>query len=108
MATDGLRVHAVFANGDLAAFALDGRPAWSKNLGVPDNPYGHATSLATFEGNLIVQWDQGAEEDNKSKLIAIEGATGKVAWQRPACRRLWASPGGQSRRQTADRQPRAT
>lgn len=93
MATDGLRVYAIFANGDLAAFTLDGRPAWSKSLGVPDNPYGHAISLAVFEGNLIVQLDQGAEDDNKSKLLAFDGATGSVVWQTPRpVGASWASP----------------
>ena len=93
MATDGLRVYAIFANGDLAAFTLDGRPVWSRNLGVPENPYGHAASLATFEGNVIVQLDQGNEEDNKSKLIALDGATGKVIWQTPRpVGASWASP----------------
>ena len=92
-ATDGRRVIAIFGNGDLAAFTLEGAPAWSKNLGVPKNPYGHATSLATFEGNLIVQFDQGDAEDNQSKLIALEGATGKVVWQTPRpVGASWASP----------------
>ncbi len=33
MATDGVRVFASFANGDLAALDLEGSPIWSKNLG---------------------------------------------------------------------------
>ncbi len=93
MATDGLRVYVMFATGDVAAFALDGRPVWSKNLGVPDNPYGHATSLATQAGLLIVQLDQATEDDNRSKLIALDGATGKTAWETPRpVGASWATP----------------
>ncbi|MCX6966559.1 MAG: PQQ-binding-like beta-propeller repeat protein [Verrucomicrobia bacterium] len=93
MATDGRRVYALFANGDLAALRLDGTPAWSKNLGVPKNQYGHATSLAIWQGKLIVQLDQGDSEPANSRLIAFDGATGKVLWEKP--RKVpgsWASP----------------
>jgi len=93
MATDGRRVYAIFANGDLAALTLDGAPAWSKNLGVPKNPYGHATSLATWQGKLIVQFDQGEGEPAGSKLYAFDGASGRVAWQTSrAVHASWASP----------------
>jgi len=51
VATDGRRVFAIFANGDLAAFDFSGKPAWSKSLGIPDNGYGHASSLE-IHGNL--------------------------------------------------------
>lgn len=93
MATDGRRVYALFANGDLAALALDGSPVWSKNLGVPDNHYGHATSLATWQGRLLVQYDQGEPEANLSRLFAFDGASGRVLWQkaRPVGA-SWASP----------------
>jgi outer membrane protein assembly factor BamB len=93
MATDGLRVYVIFANGDLAAFTLDGKPAWSKNLGVPHNQYGHAISLAIWEGRVIVQFDQGDADAGLSKLLAFDGATGRVAWQVPRkVPESWASP----------------
>jgi outer membrane protein assembly factor BamB len=60
MATDGRRVYAMFANGDLAAFDFDGHLVWSKFLGFPKNPYGHAASLLTWQDRVIVQFDQGA------------------------------------------------
>ncbi|MCX6927260.1 MAG: PQQ-binding-like beta-propeller repeat protein [Verrucomicrobia bacterium] len=93
MATDGRRVYVLFANGDCAAFTLDGQPLWFKNLGALKNPYGHATSLATWRDRLILQLDQGDAEDNKSKLYALDGRTGQIVWQRP--RKVgasWASP----------------
>jgi outer membrane protein assembly factor BamB len=93
MATDGRRVYVIFANGDCAAFTLEGKPAWSKSFGALKNPYGHATSLATWQDRLIVQLDQGDSEDNKSKLYALDGRTGQIVWQRP--RKVgasWATP----------------
>lgn len=93
MATDGRRVYVMFANGDLAALTLDGAPVWSKNLGVPHNPYGHATSLATWQGRLLVQFDQAEPAEHLSKLYAFDGASGRVLWQktRPVGA-SWASP----------------
>jgi len=82
MATDGRRVYVFFANGDLAALTIDGAPAWSKNLGVPKNPYGHAASLAVWPGKLIVQLDQGESDAPASKLYAFDSASGRVLWER--------------------------
>ena len=93
MATDGRRVYVIFANGDCAAFTLEGQPVWAKSFGALENPYGHATSLATWRDRLIVQLDQGDPEDNKSKLYALDGRTGQIVWQCP--RKVgasWATP----------------
>ena len=93
MATDGLRVYAMFATGDLAAFDFSGKEVWTRSLGIPKNNYGHASSLATHEGRVIVQFDQGTAEDDRSKLLALDGATGKTLWQKT--RRVpagWCSP----------------
>ncbi|MEI6351005.1 MAG: PQQ-binding-like beta-propeller repeat protein [Verrucomicrobiota bacterium] len=93
MAADGRRVYAIFATGDLAAVAFDGTLAWSKHLGVPKNQYGHATSLGIWQGKVLVQLDQGESEPGNSKLIAFDGASGKVVWEksRPVAS-SWASP----------------
>ena len=93
MATDGRRVYVIFANGDCAAFTLEGKLLWSKSVGPLKNPYGHAISLATWQDRLILQLDQGDSEDNKSKLCALDGRTGQMVWQRP--RKVgasWATP----------------
>ena len=37
--TDGKRVYAIFANGDLACFDFDGKRLWAMSLGNPDNLY---------------------------------------------------------------------
>jgi outer membrane protein assembly factor BamB len=93
-ATDGRRVFAIFANGDLAAFDFKGNLAWSKSLGIPENAYGHASSLVTYKNLLVVQFDQGtSEKASKSKLLAFDSATGNPVWQtaRPV-KNSWPSP----------------
>jgi outer membrane protein assembly factor BamB len=88
--TDGFRVYSMFANGDLAAMGLDGKQVWAKNLGLPDNPYGHGASLAIWRDRLLVQYDRA---DFQSKLLAFQTDTGKELW---AAKRevgaSWASP----------------
>ena len=93
MASDGRRLYVIFANGDLGAFTFDGKLVWSKGLGPLKNPYGHAASLATWRDRLILQLDEGDNEEGKSKLYALDGHTGQVLWQTP--RKVgasWASP----------------
>ena len=91
--TDGRRVFAIFANGDLAAFDFDGNLAWAKSLGLPDNNYGHASSLTTYRGLLIVQFDQGGGDDAKSAILAFDAATGELAWKaKRAMPNSWCSP----------------
>jgi outer membrane protein assembly factor BamB len=91
--TDGRRVFAIFANGDLAAFDISGTLAWSKSLDMPENTYGHASSLATYKNLLLVQFDQGSPTRPKSKLLAFDAASGKIVWQadRPVPN-SWSSP----------------
>jgi outer membrane protein assembly factor BamB len=89
MTTDGNRVYAIFGTGDIIAFDLDGNREWARNLGVPDNHYGHSSSLLTWQGKLYVQYDT-----NKSgKLLILDVKTGntlkeirrdeKISWSSP-------------------------
>jgi outer membrane protein assembly factor BamB len=93
MATDGRRVYAIFANGDLGAVNFDGSIAWTKYLGPFKNAYGYAASLAVWGNNLVIQLDQGGKPGEGSKLISLQGADGRVLWERsrpvPAS---WATP----------------
>ena len=79
MATDGVRVFAIFSTGDLIAFDLDGNQAWAKNLGVPDKPYGHSSSLVVYENLLLVQFDQR----ENSFLSGLDVVSGQVRWRTP-------------------------
>lgn len=93
MATDGLRVYAMFATGDAAAFDFDGRPLWTVSLGVPKNDYGHASSLAIHHDRLVIQFDQGKRSEKRSRLMALEGTTGKPLWEVSRdVPNSWASP----------------
>lgn len=93
MATDGGHIYVIFATGALACIDMDGRLIWHKALGIPDSPYGYASSLEVFDDILIVQYDQGQPEDNKSRLLAFEGKTGRPLWQVPRpVGASWTSP----------------
>ena len=94
MATDGRRVYAMFANGDVVAFNLSGKKLWAHNLDNPKNRYGHANSLATYKSLLIVQFDQGdSAEDGLSRVLALNGPDGKTVWETPRpVRDSWSSP----------------
>ncbi|MGD0092933.1 MAG: PQQ-binding-like beta-propeller repeat protein [Planctomycetota bacterium] len=88
-ATDGRRVYAIFANGDLAAFDFSGKQVWARSLGLPKNKYGHAASLLTCGNLLIVPWDQ----DVNAKLLALNSRTGKTVWEVPrSYDSSWATP----------------
>jgi outer membrane protein assembly factor BamB len=89
MTTDGHRVYAIFANGDLAALDFDGKPAWSKNLGLPKNHYGHSSSLIMFRDLLIIQFDQ----TGGAKIMALSGKSGEKAWEvQRDVKVSWSSP----------------
>ena len=93
VATDGRRVCAIFANGDVAAISMEGKPLWVRSLGAPENMYGHAASLALWRNVLVVVWDQGAADDGKSKLLGLDVATGKPLWETPReVANSWTSP----------------
>jgi outer membrane protein assembly factor BamB len=81
VATDGRRVYAIFPTGDVAGFDFQGRRLWHKNLGLPDNSYGYASSLETYEKLVLIQYDQGDGTEGKSRIIALDGQSGKTAWE---------------------------
>ena len=92
-ATDGRHVYAIFANGDLAALNFDGTVAWAKSVGVMKNSFGHASSLAIWQGTVIVQLDQGESGSSDSKLLAFDGANGRPVWQQTRTVPVsWATP----------------
>ncbi|NQZ71233.1 MAG: PQQ-like beta-propeller repeat protein [Lentisphaeria bacterium] len=89
--TDGERVYAIFANGDLMALNANGSNLWEKNMGLPDNAYGHSASLLIHDDKLIVQWDhKGAN----SGIYAFHLVTGKELWKvdREEYPDSWSSP----------------
>ncbi|MHC5055744.1 MAG: outer membrane protein assembly factor BamB family protein [Planctomycetota bacterium] len=91
--TDGRRVYAIYANGDIGAFDYEGKQVWARALGLPDNSYGFAQSLAMWRGLVIIQFDQSGDEGPPSALHALDAATGRTVWvTEREIERSWASP----------------
>jgi outer membrane protein assembly factor BamB len=89
LTTEGERVYGVFATGDVVAFTMDGKKAWSRNLGAFKNSYAHSSSLLLWGGKLLVQFDH----EGGGKLIAMDAKSGKTVWEQPrAVKSSWASP----------------
>jgi outer membrane protein assembly factor BamB len=87
--TDGIRVYAIFGTGDIIAFDMDGNRAWARNLGVPDNHYGHSSSLIGWKDKLFVQYDTNRGQ----RLLALNVLNGETVWETPRSVKVsWASP----------------
>lgn len=86
---DGKRVFAIFGTGDIIAFDFAGNRLWARNLGVPDNHYGHSSSLLTWNNMVFVQYDT----QSGSKVMALDVATGNTVWEKRRTSQVsWASP----------------
>ncbi|QIA07521.1 outer membrane protein assembly factor BamB family protein [Draconibacterium halophilum] len=89
LTTDGNAVFAIFGTGDVIAFDMNGKRLWAKNLGVPDNHYGHSSSLITWDGKLLIQYDT----NRGGKVMALSNQTGETVWETQRNSKIsWASP----------------
>ncbi len=89
MSTDGELVFAIFATGDLAAWDMDGNRVWAKNVGIPDNHYGHSSSLMNYQDLLLVQFDHNKDRH----LFAFQSKSGKQVYDVKRDNDIsWASP----------------
>ncbi|WP_423127596.1 PQQ-binding-like beta-propeller repeat protein [Gaoshiqia sp. Z1-71] len=89
MATNGHAVFALFGTGDVISLNMSGKRLWAKNLGVPDNHYGHSSSLIIYKDKLLVQYDT----NRGAKVMALAMADGSVKWETPRNVKIsWASP----------------
>lgn len=89
VATNGNQVCAIFATGDIICADMQGKQLWAKNLGVPDNHYGYASSLLIYGNSLIVQYDN----QNSPKVVALDLATGAERWSTSRTEKVtWSSP----------------
>ena len=89
VATDGVNVCAIFATGDVVCVDMDGKRKWARNLGMPDNHYGHSSSLIIYQGILLIQFDT----NQQGKVLGLDIASGDTKWEtlRPS-KVSWASP----------------
>ena len=88
-ATNGELVCAIFATGNLVCLDFEGNRVWAKNLGVPENHYGHSSSLIIHGNKLLVQYDHF----KKKSIMAFDIQTGNLLWE--TIRKVaisWASP----------------
>ena len=88
-ATNGKVVCAVFANGNLICFDMNGKQKWSKNIGVPESSYGYSSSLLIFENLLLVQFDSNV----KLSISGFDLETGDQKWETLRTgHAVWSSP----------------
>ena len=89
VATNGKQVCAIFATGDVICADMDGKRLWAKNLGVPENHYGFASSLLMYGNELIIQYDN----NSNAKLIALSTVNGNLLWSKSRKDKIaWSSP----------------
>jgi len=88
-ATNGRNVYAIFATGDLVCLDLDGERIWAKNMGIPDNHYGHSSSLILWKDKLFIQFDTNVA----GKVLALDAQSGEQVWETARTSKIsWASP----------------
>jgi outer membrane protein assembly factor BamB len=75
----------VTGTGAVAAFTMEGREVWKRNLQRDYGPFGlnwgYASSPLFYDGKLIIQVLHGNNTDDPSYLVALDGATGKEVWR---------------------------
>lgn len=88
-ATNGELVAAIFATGDVICADMDGKRLWAKNLGVPDNHYGYASSLLMYGNMLIIQYENNLD----AKVLALNAKNGNTIWSKSTKDKIaWSSP----------------
>lgn len=88
-ATNGRQVCAIFATGDVICADMEGRRLWAKNLGVPENHYGFASSLLMYGNEVIIQYDNSSN----ARLIALSATNGSLLWSKSRRDKIaWSSP----------------
>jgi len=84
--TDGERVYAWFATGQIAAIDVSGTLVWKKHLGAEYGPFeinwGHGSSPALHNGLLVLI----CYHDAQSYLLGLDAKTGAVRWKTDARR----------------------
>ncbi len=87
-ATDGNVVVATFGTGNVVAMSMEGKPLWAKHIGIPDNHYGHSSSLIIYDKIVLVQFDDRKDP----RLLALDVQTGELLWEEVRDTISWSSP----------------
>jgi outer membrane protein assembly factor BamB len=79
--TDGERIYAWFATGQIAAIDLSGKLVWKKHLGAEYGPFeinwGHGSSPVVYKDQLILV----CYHEKASYLLSLDARTGGVRWK---------------------------
>lgn len=88
--TDGEHVYAFFGRGGgLHCYTLDGKRAWSRDLGPFESPWGTA-ACPVLVGDLVIQ---NCDADKNARIEAFDTKTGEPAWStRREDHRGWSTP----------------
>jgi len=89
-ACDGQRLFVFFGSFGMLCYDLDGHKLWEQRLGPFQDEYGAGSSPILFDGKVIISQDHDAD----SFLVAMDCATGRVAWKvpRPDAVRSYSTP----------------
>ena len=89
VATNGEEVCAIFATGDVICADMEGKRLWAKNIGLPDNHYGYASSLLMYGNTLIIQY----QNNSNAQILALNSKNGNTVWSKKANDKIaWSSP----------------
>ncbi|MBR3478147.1 MAG: PQQ-like beta-propeller repeat protein [Bacteroidaceae bacterium] len=89
VATNGEQVAAIFATGDVICADMDGQRLWAKNIGLPDNHYGYASSLLMLGNTLIIQY----QNNSNAQILALSAKDGHQIWSKSSKDKIaWSSP----------------
>ena len=89
VATNGEQVCAIFATGDVICSDMEGNRLWAKNIGMPDNHYGYASSLLMYGNTLIIQY----QNNSNAQILALNAKNGNTVWSKSANDKIaWSSP----------------
>ncbi len=89
VATNGEQVCAIFATGDVICADMEGKRLWAKNIGLPDNHYGYASSPVMYGNTLIIQY----QNNSNAQILALNAKTGATVWSKKGNDKIsWSSP----------------
>ena len=75
--TDGERVFAWHGSAGVVAYTAGGEPLWHRDLGPFNHVWGNGSSPVLHDEKLFLNLGPGPE----SRLVALNAATGKTAWE---------------------------
>ena len=83
--TDGKHVWIVTGTGIVAAFDMEGKQVWKKDLQQDYGPFGHnwgyASSPLLYDGSLIIEVLHGMKTDEPSYIVSLNALSGQVMWK---------------------------